>query len=151
MIIRLFLFQCAMTDPADIHSARILIVDDCRDTASTLCELLKWKGYSHVSWTTDGKAVTGLMALDRYGLILLDMHMPSLSGLEIMHSLHTVEPAHGPPVIAISGDQRYKAASVAAGAYAFLIKPFSPEKLEAAIIDALSSPVPGLARHTVHF
>lgn len=139
-----------MIDPADIRSARILIVDDCCDTASTLCELLKWKGYKHVSWTTDGKAVVGLMAAHHYDLILLDMHMPSLSGLEIMHDLHATKPVNALLIIAISGDQRYKVASVAAGAHAFLIKPFSPEELEATIIDALSTPVPPLVRGSIH-
>ena len=137
-----------MTDLADIHSARILIVDDCCDTASTLCELLKWKGYRHVFWATDGKAVNSLVTADHYGLLLLDMHMPSLSGLEIMHNLHAIDPAHRLPVIAISGDQRYKAASIETGAYAFLIKPFSHEQLEAAIINALSSAAPPLPRCT---
>jgi len=65
-----------MTDLADVHSARILTVDDCCDTASTLSELLRWKGYKHVAWTTDGKAVPGLVTADPFGLILLDMHMP---------------------------------------------------------------------------
>jgi CheY-like chemotaxis protein len=126
-----------MTNPADVHSAYILVVDDCRDTASTLCELLKWKGYRRVAWTTDGKAVPGLVARETGGLILLDMHMPEVCGLDVMRSLQAMELAHGFPVVAISGDQRCMAASVASGACAFLIKPFSPEQLEAAIASAL--------------
>lgn len=126
-----------MTDPADVHSAFILIVDDCRDTASTLCELLKWKGYRHVAWTTDGKVVPDLVTREGCGLILLDMHMPEVSGLDVIHSLQVKALLEGVPVIAISGDQRYRAVSVAAGACAFLIKPFSPEQLEATIASAL--------------
>jgi DNA-binding response OmpR family regulator len=136
-----------MTDPADVHSAYIVIVDDCRDTASTLCELLKWKGYRHVAWTTDGKAVPGLVTSDTCGLILLDMHMPEVSGLDVMRTLQTMESSNGIPVVAISGDQRYRAVSVAAGACAFLIKPFSPEQLEATIASALFHASPPLARH----
>jgi DNA-binding response OmpR family regulator len=136
-----------MTDPADVHSAGILIVDDCRDTASTLCELLKWKGYRHVAWTTDGKAVPDLVAREGCGLTLLDMHMPRVSGLDVIHNLQTMASLNGIAVVAISGDQRYRAVSIAAGACAFLIKPFSPEQLEAAIASALRHASMPLAGH----
>jgi DNA-binding response OmpR family regulator len=140
-----------MTDPADVHSACILIVDDCRDTASTLCELLKWKGYRHVAWTTDGRAVPDLVTRETCGLILLDMHMPEVSGLDVMRSLQAMAAsANGIPVVAISGDQRYRAVSVAAGACAFLIKPFSPEQLEATIASALFRASIPLARHAAN-
>jgi len=136
-----------MTDPADVHSASILIVDDCRDTASTLCELLKWKGYRHVAWTTDGRAVPDLVSRQACGLILLDMHMPEVSGLDVIHSLQAKALLEGIPVVAISGDQRYRSVSVAAGACAFLIKPFSPDQLEATIASALVHASMALARH----
>lgn len=136
-----------MSNPADVHSASILVVDDCHDTASTLCELLKWKGYRHVAWTTDGRAVTGLVTRETYGLILLDMHMPEVCGLDVMRRLQALKLARGIPVVAISGDQRYRAVALAAGAWAFLIKPFSPELLEAAIAGALSGNAPLPAGH----
>jgi len=136
-----------MTDPDDLHSAYILIVDDCRDTASTLCELLKWKGYRHVAWTTDGKAVPALVASNSRGVILLDMHMPRVSGLDVMRSLRAMDSANGITVVAISGDQRCRTASVAAGACDFLIKPFSPEQLEATIARALLPALAPLAGH----
>jgi DNA-binding response OmpR family regulator len=136
-----------MTDQFDIHGARILIVDDCRDTASTLCELLKWKGYTHAFWTTDGKAVPGLVAEEHFGLIFLDMHMPNPSGVEVIRNLHTTGSAYRVSVIAISGDQRYRTVSIAAGACAFLIKPFSQEEIEAAIFNVLSGSSSPLARH----
>ena len=139
-----------MTDPADVHSACILIVDDCRDTATTLCELLKWKGYRHVAWTTDGKAVPDLVARQTCGLILLDMHMPEVSGLDVIHSLQAMASLNGIPVVAISGDQRYRTVSVAAGACAFLIKPFSPEQLEATIATALLHASVSPARHAAN-
>jgi DNA-binding response OmpR family regulator len=136
-----------MIDPADVHTPGILIVDDCRDTASTLCELLKWKGYRHVAWTTDGKAVPDLVSRENCGLILLDMHMPRVSGLDVIHSLQTMAAPNDIAVVAISGDQRYRALSVAAGACAFLIKPFTPEQLEAAIASALCHAAMPLAGH----
>jgi len=138
-----------MIDPAEIHSARILIVDDCCDTAGTLSELLKWKGYKCVSWTSECKAVLGLMTRIPFDLLLLDMHMPGLSGLEVMHNLYAKEVLHSIPVIAFSGDHRYRTVSVAAGACAFLLKPFQHEELEATIVDVLSRPISPSAKHAL--
>lgn len=140
-----------MTDRTDVHSAHILIVDDCRDTASTLFELLKWKGYKHVSWTTNGKAVPDLVTMNPYGLRLLDILMPDVNGLDVMRSLQAMQSSGGISVIAILGDQRYRAVSIEAGAAAFLIKPFSPEQLEAAMCNALSSNLPWIATNQRHY
>jgi DNA-binding response OmpR family regulator len=128
-----------------VRSARILIVDDCCDTGGVLCELLTWMGYENVSSTTDGKALLSVDSANHYGLILLDMHMPSLGGLEIMRHLRNKQTESCVPVIAISGDQRYGTVVMAAGACAFLIKPFNQGELEATIYSALSKPDERLA------
>lgn len=129
-----------MPNLPDIHGSRILIVDDCRDTGSVLCELLAWMGYEHVASTTDGKVLLGADGASRYGLVLLDMHLPGVGGLEIVRSLCGKESRHCVPVITISGDQRYRTRAIEAGACAFLMKPFSQGDLEATIFNALSSP-----------
>ena len=96
----------------------------------------------------NSRAVPGLVIADPTSLILLDMHMPDPSGLEVMRNLHGTEGTHRIPVIAFSGDQRYRTVSGAAGAAAFLIKPFSHDELETTILNALSSVLPPVARHT---
>jgi len=123
----------------DIHSARILIVDDCCDTGNVLCELLTWMGYESVSSATDGKALLKMDAANPYSLILLDMHMPGLDGLEVMRRLRSNQTTCSVPVIAISGDQRYRTVAIEAGAYAFLLKPFNQGELETMISSALSN------------
>ena len=122
-----------------LHSASILIIDDCRDTASVLCELMALKGYENVSWATDSGALTCLCPANHYGLILLDMHMPAVSGLDVIHYLRDTEHASCVPVIAISGDQRYRLAALEAGACAFLLKPFNYDELEATVSNALAT------------
>jgi CheY-like chemotaxis protein len=122
---------------ADIHSTRILIIDDCCDTASMLYELMSAKGYGNVSWTTDVEAIPFLRQVKQYGLILLDMHMPAMSGMQFLDQLHTTQPESCVPVIAISGDQRYRTVAMEAGASAFLLKPFDFDEVEAAILNAL--------------
>jgi len=128
-----------MTDALDIHSVPILIVDDCCDTASTLCELLTLKGFRKVSWVTGYDASSNRCSAHYYGLLLLDMHMSAISGLDVMHHLRNTKPEPSVPVIAISGDQRYRTVAIEAGACAFLLKPFDHGEVEAAVYNALST------------
>ena len=127
-----------MPNQPDVRLAPILIVDDCHDTGGVLRELLNQLGYSNVSFVTDGKILLKADIALRYGLILLDMHMPGWDGLDIMRHLRGKSSGQCVPVIAISGDDRCRAAAIAAGAVAFLLKPFGQEELEARIHDALS-------------
>jgi len=127
-----------MRDIPNLYSASILIIDDCRDTARVLCELMALNGYGNVSWTTDGGVLPCLHSANNHELILLDMHMPTISGLDVIHYLRDSADASCVPVIAISGDQRYKLAALEAGAYAFLLKPFDYDELEATVSNALT-------------
>ena len=108
-----------------LHSAHVLVVDDCFDTCGVLCALLTQVGYENVSSMTDGKLLLDGETGNYFSLIVLDMHMPTLDGLEIMRHLRSKQTGYCVPVIAISGDQRYRTVAIAAGAYAFLLKPFN--------------------------
>jgi CheY-like chemotaxis protein len=90
-------------------------------------------------------ATDGLQALDRlsspvaYDLILTDLRMPHLTGLELLERIRTMEHRRGTPVImltakALDADRR---APVALGAREFMTKPFSPKKLLARIHELL--------------
>ena len=118
-------------------SAPILIIDDCRDACGQLSEMLLQLGYENVSTATDGTPLFGGNRADDYKLILLDMHMPGRGGLDIMRQLRSKTVGNFVPVIAISGDQRYTTVAIAAGACAFLLKPFNSRNLETTMYDAL--------------
>lgn len=126
-----------MANTLGIHGTRILIIDDCCDTASTLCALFLMNGYKNAFWTTDKGAVACLGPAHEYDLILLDMLMPTISGIDLLHRLHFTQPESCVPVIAMSGDQRYRTVAIQAGARAFLLKPFSQDELQATISDVL--------------
>jgi len=89
-----FFIEPAVPNSADIHSARILIVNNCRDTGGVLCEGLRLMGYGNVSFATDGKSLSDVNTAIHYSLILLDMHIPSLDGLEIMCHLRSNQTAY---------------------------------------------------------
>ncbi len=114
----------------DIRNARILLVDDNADNLLLLQDILAIKGYTHVSSTMDSSQVCDLHRENDFDLILLDMHMPGMHGLEVMRQLHDIEKDAYLPVLAITGDQRYKISALEAGARDFITKPFELAELD---------------------
>jgi diguanylate cyclase (GGDEF)-like protein len=113
-----------MINPDDIRNAHILVADDCADNTELLVEMLHIAGYTRVSATMNSREVCALHAKNDYDLILLDMHMPGLNGLEVMKGLKEIEKSGYLPVLAITGDERYKIAALEAGARDFVTKPY---------------------------
>jgi len=102
-----------------------------------LCDLISAKGYTNASWMTDESALACLGTAHQYGLLILDMHMPTVSGLDLMRQIRFKNREIYVPVIAMSGDQRYRTVAIKAGACAFLLKPFAIEEVEVAVYKAL--------------
>lgn len=113
-----------MIHPDDLHKAQILVVDDCPVNTEILVEMLHTEGYGNVSVSFDADQVCALHARNHYDLILLDMHMPGIDGIEVMRRLKAIEQDAYLPVLAITGDESYKHAALHAGARDFVTKPY---------------------------
>lgn len=109
----------------DLHNAQILVVDDCSVNTEILVEMLHTAGYRNVSFSLDANQVSALHARNHYDLILLDMHMPGIDGIEVMRRLKDIEQDAYLPVLAITGDESYKHAALQAGARDFVTKPYN--------------------------
>ena len=111
--------------PDDLQRAAILIVDDQPVNVQLLEYLLGSTGYSNVTSTTDPRKVFGLHEQHRYDLIILDLHMPGMSGFDVMRALQALEPDYL-PVLVVTADPDKKLAALDAGARDFVGKPFDP-------------------------
>jgi diguanylate cyclase (GGDEF)-like protein len=120
-----------------IHNGHILIVDDHQANIDALAGLLAVNGYRRISCTTDGRAVPAMHAANGYDVILLDMHMPDMGGMEVMKRLQQADPDHYLPVIVLTGDQHSRIAALAAGARDFIMKPYDFAELDARIRNTL--------------
>ena len=120
-------------------SRKILIIDDEESIRDGCYQILTRKGY-HVE--SSGEAVCGLeMALkDTYDLILLDIRMPKMSGLDILKKLRE-ENNISAKVIIITGHGTIPLAveAMRQGAFNFLTKPYSAGQLRDAVGNALKS------------
>ena len=116
---------------------KILIIDDEESMRDACTQVLSRKGYQ-VECT--GDALRGLqMALkDIYNVILLDVRMPKMDGLEILAKLK-VERNISAKIIVITGYGSIPVAveTMRQGAYNFLTKPYSAADLKKAVEDAL--------------
>jgi DNA-binding response OmpR family regulator len=118
-----------MIDATDILAARILVVDDDADAAGTLTQVLALHGYGAVASTSDPRSVRELHRANDYDLILLDVHMPSMDGFEVMEHLKEFERDGYLPVLAITGEAGHRMRALKHGARDFLRKPVDVDEL----------------------
>ncbi|GAK52541.1 two component, sigma54 specific, transcriptional regulator, Fis family [Candidatus Moduliflexus flocculans] len=105
----------------------ILIVDDEKRIRSSLTGIFEDEGYN-VCTVQDGQAALQFLEQEQPDLMMLDLWMPGMDGLQVLEAVKQRHPAL--PVIVISGHGNIETAVKAAklGAYDFLEKPLSLEK-----------------------
>jgi DNA-binding NtrC family response regulator len=110
---------------------RVLVVDDDETIRDTLYELLSEEYLCQTAETAE-KAFARLEA-DNYDVVLTDISMPGLSGLELLGQVRQSFPET--PVIIISGisDQEHAQGLIKLGAFDFLLKPFKLEVVEKSV------------------
>jgi PAS domain S-box-containing protein len=113
-----------MVSEADIHNAKILVVDDQEANVTLLEQMLLGAGYTSVSSTQNPREVCDLYFGNRYDLILLDLQMPGMDGFEVMEALKELETGGYLPVLVITAQPEHKLRALKAGAKDFVSKPF---------------------------
>ena len=115
---------------------RIAVVDDDESVRQGLANLISSVGYEAELYASAEEFLACPEASEA-ACLALDLRMPGMGGLELQRRLATR--GGGPPVIIITahGDDEARAEALAAGAVAFLKKPFKEETLLEAISSAL--------------
>jgi putative two-component system response regulator len=116
---------------AHFNHARILVADDEDGNVEILKRILARAGFTRVETTTDSRRVAELYVQQRPDLILLDLHMPHLSGLEVMDQLNEIAEASYLPILILSADLTPEARrdALSRGAKDFVAKPFQKDEL----------------------
>ncbi len=119
-------------------SKRILIVDDEKDIVEAIANILSMEGYAILKAFRGYDAVKIAVA-EKPDLIILDVKMPIMDGMDTLHELR--RNGVGSPVIIISGHGDVKTAveAVRLGAFDFLEKPLSRNGLLIAVQNALAT------------
>ena len=115
---------------------KILIVDDEPDTILILQDRLEMDGYKVVT-ATDGCNALELIDQDLPDLVLLDIQMPRLDGIETLTHLHEKYPGILVLMLTAHGTIQRAVEATKQGAYDFLEKPFQPEHITQKVDQAL--------------
>ncbi|RMF61944.1 MAG: sigma-54-dependent Fis family transcriptional regulator [Calditrichaeota bacterium] len=114
----------------------ILAVDDELDFVKTLQEILQGHNY-HADAATSGYEALQMLSICQYDLVILDLHMPLISGLDTLKRIKRIDP--GLPVIILTGDSKVGTVveAMKLGAYDYFAKPVEWDKLLISLKNAL--------------
>ncbi len=118
---------------------RVLICDDALFMRSLVASVLRGAGYEIV-----GEASTGGEAVARFDelrpdVMTMDLLMPEMGGIDAIRAIRAKHPDARIAVCSAMGQERLIQEAREAGACAFLVKPFTPEAMLAAVAQALGS------------
>ncbi len=113
--------------------ASVLIVDDTLFMRASIKQMLEAKGHS-----VAGEASNGVEAIEKFAavkpdVILMDITMPDMDGLEALKRIKEIDPNAKVVMCTAMGQQAMVAKAVELGAQQFIVKPFQAERLIAAI------------------
>jgi two-component system, response regulator len=132
-----FSFHCAKGRPLKLHDSWLLLVEDSTsDRELTLMALTRGRAFPHrVQTAQDGVEALDLLFCrgahsgrdrsDRPRVVLLDVNMPLMNGLEVLREIKAAEDMRVVPVVMLtsSAEQRDLATSYALGANSYVVKP----------------------------
>jgi len=124
-----------------MEKIRALIVDDSSVMRKIVERSLRQAGVELENVVEAGNGAEALSAIskNRVDLILCDINMPVMDGLEFVRSLSTVESAKGVPVVMITteGSESHVMQALSAGARGYIRKPFTPEQVKEHVLPVL--------------
>jgi len=110
--------------------SRVLIVDDSHSIRELLSSILRKAGFE-VTSANDGKAGLQTAKTAAYDLVITDVNMPEMDGIELLGHLRKLPEYTFKPILILTTEfsQEMKQKGKEAGATGWLVKPFDPEKL----------------------
>ena len=116
----------------------VLVVDDSKVMREMIVACMRPVAALAVTQASSGLEAIERLSLGRFDLLVLDLNMPDIGGLEVIEFVRGQDKLRNLPILIVTtrGDEDSRAAVMAAGASRFLAKPFTP--------DAMLSQVNGL-------
>lgn len=118
--------------------ARVLLVDDDRNVRKGLAAIIARSGtaFGEIEECSNGSDALRLMSARRYDLLITDVLMPEMDGIELVARMDGM--AEKPYVVILSGhdDFKYAQKAIGCGVKAYLLKPVNREELRRALVKA---------------
>ena len=123
----------------ELQGMRVLVVDDSRTLRKFLIRELNQAGITRIDEAKNGLEAVELLKLQSFDLMLLDMEMPELDGLDVLKIIKADSALSYLPIIVISGAEDFAKTveCIQIGAEDYLPKPFDPVLLKARVYSSL--------------
>jgi len=112
--------------------AKVLVVDDSAFMRLRNVNLLKELGHETLEAADGGQAVE-VYKQDNPDAVLMDITMPGMDGLEALKQILSFDPAAKIAMVTAMGQQGIVMEAIKAGACDFVVKPFDPDRVKAAL------------------
>lgn len=116
---------------------KVLVVDDEPAIRRVLCDFLKMEGFA-VDTASDGEAALQHLSNDQYDVVISDLKMPKLGGLELLGEVARLNPDALTIVMTGFGTVDTAIHAMKAGAYDYILKPFNVDVVLATIVQGLA-------------
>ena len=120
---------------SSLRDIRILVVEDFATMRRVMRNLLNDLGYARISEADDGSVALPMLHNQHFDLVITDLLMPEMGGLELLRVIRADSALRHIPVMIVTADaQREKILAAAqAGVDAYFVKPFTAAMLESKI------------------
>jgi two-component system, chemotaxis family, chemotaxis protein CheY len=109
----------------------VLVVDDSKVMREMIIACIRSVPGLSVSQASSGLEAIERLSLDGFDLLVLDLNMPDIGGLEVVEFVRGQDKLKRLPILIVTsrGDDASRTSVMAAGASRFLVKPFTPEAM----------------------
>ena len=109
----------------------VLVVDDSKVMREMIVACLRPANELAFSQATSGLEAIEKLSLKPFDLLVLDLNMPDIGGIEVVEFVRSQDTLRRLPIVIVTtrGDEASRGQALAAGASRFVTKPFTPEQL----------------------
>jgi two-component system, chemotaxis family, chemotaxis protein CheY len=109
----------------------LLVVDDSKVMRDMVVACLRGISDARFTQAASGLEAIERLSLGRFDLVVLDLNMPDISGIEVLEFVRAQDNLKSLPIVVVTtrGDEASRASALAAGATLFMTKPFTPEAI----------------------
>jgi two-component system chemotaxis response regulator CheY len=116
---------------------QLLVVDDSKVMRDMIVACLRADASLEFTHAASGLEAIEQLSLRHFDLLVLDLNMPDIGGIEVVEFVRGQDRLRALPIIIVTtrGDESSRARSLGAGASRFMVKPFDPEVILAEVQD----------------
>jgi two-component system chemotaxis response regulator CheY len=123
------------------RTAEILVVDDSRVMRDMIVACLRADAALEFTQAASGLEAIEQLSLKRFDLVVLDLNMPDIGGIEVTQFVRTQPTSKELPIVIVTtrGDEVSRARAMEAGASRYMTKPFTPDEILAEVRSLLAA------------